>query len=447
MKRSGLGRYVTTFKDQGIDMDCLTFVQNEQDLSELGVDLSVHRRKLLHLLLHQTKAKQEQVKKVDMKREGDESSTCDDTTVIPTTTGTPTQVDMLGAEPICLGDVVSTKESVVSTKESVVSTKDNVVPSKDSVVPSIESVVPSEEDMLGTQWSDFGLETNGNHHQEIDVSTRTHMESDLREEILNESTKTTAGETGFLQVHDTILEEEHATLMELEEQVNKYKQHCLQERAERYQQAIENERAMIDLQVECDRQKKQVLEDARRIQLRQVESEESCAILRKEVGMLSTRVQELEEQLLSSSHDAENVLLKYQVENLTSTLRCVQNDNEMLGTKLKTAEDMKLFLTSEWERTEDEARRVKEQLLASATDKGDALEFCADMEELLFFLSNKLKIEEKDRGLRLAVKEEWSRMLMGSSIMQVFFEVEKEVNMIPSWKLIMNSGQYSMHGK
>ena len=143
MKRSGLGRYVTTFKDQGIDMDCLTFVQNEQDLSELGVDLSVHRRKLLHLLLHQTKAKQEQVKKVDMKREGDESSTCDDTTVIPTTTGTPTQVDMLGAEPICLGDVVSTKESVVSTK-------DNVVPSKDSVVPSIESVVSSEEESISS---------------------------------------------------------------------------------------------------------------------------------------------------------------------------------------------------------------------------------------------------------------------------------------------------------
>ena len=107
----------------------------------------------------------------------------------------------------------------------------------------------------------------------------------------------------------------------------------------------------------------------------------------------------------------------------------------MLTTKLQTAEDMKCFLTSEWEKAESEASHFKEQLLASATDKGAALEFRSKMEELLSFLSRKLKINEEDRGLRLAVKEEWSRLLMESKIMQMFFVVEREVNMIPSWVL------------
>ena len=107
----------------------------------------------------------------------------------------------------------------------------------------------------------------------------------------------------------------------------------------------------------------------------------------------------------------------------------------MLKTKLQTAEEMKLFLTNEWEKTEEEAKRTKEQLLEGIEEKGNALEYCAECEELLAYLASKLKIEEDDRGLRLAVKEEWSRFIMDSRIMKTFFVVEREVNMIPSWRL------------
>jgi hypothetical protein len=44
-----------------------------------------------------------------------------------------------------------------------------------------------------------------------------------------------------------------------------------------------------------------------------------------------------------------------------------------------------------------------------------------------------LKVREEDRGLRLSVKEEWSRFLMSSNVKKKWFEVEREVGMVTSW--------------
>ena len=94
---------------------------------------------------------------------------------------------------------------------------------------------------------------------------------------------------------------------------------------------------------------------------------------------------------------------------------------------------MKGWLTKQWEKTEKESLRFKEQLIASSKEKLYSKKILYDMEELLSFLSEQLKVRENDRGLRLAVKEEWSRFLMSSNVMKKWFEVEREVGMVTSW--------------
>lgn len=325
--------------------------------------------------------------------------------------------------------------------------------------------------MLVTAWADYDMDEVQRVPRDalILLNSGSHMSSELREEYL--SGEYLAGEylsgeylsgehdvtamienhedhhedhrelehsdqnSSLMQIQDDVLLHEHATFLEMEEEVAKYRRLYLQERAERLQSSIENERAMIDVQTECDENKRRMRYKVESARVELGRSEESCDVMRKEVSALSTTVQALERAIKTSSHDAELTELKQRVVELEETARRSNEEFDMLTTKLQTAEDMKIFLTSEWEKAESEAGRFKEQLLASATDKGAALEFRSEMEELLSFLSRKLKINEEDRGLRLAVKEEWSRLLMESKIMQMFFVVEREVNMIPSWVL------------
>ena len=466
----GLSRYITKFNHVGVDLEDLIFVQDEQDLVELGVDLSIHRRKLISIL--QVK-KQEQLKQQEHQEHQEQLKQHPDG--IPNTKKEFKQ--QLNDLPILIHskeqteaetdeDIRSASTSQEEQEEQEEAHQSNELPTiihsnkdmdaelEDKIISSSTSttsqqlphdieceinVVPSEEDMLGTEWANFGLEINGDQPSKRQSS---HMESDLREEYISTTatlpTKidTDIDDDGlFLQIHDTILETEHASFMELEEQLIKYKQQSVQDRAERYQQTIENERVMIDLQCQCDEKIKNMKKEKNKIQKQKNKTNDACAVLRKEIQLLSNNAKELQKQLKSSSHDTENVILKRQVNDLKSSLLNYQNENEMLKTKLQTAEEMKLFLTNEWEKTEEEAKRTKEQLLEGIEEKGNALEYCAECEELLAYLASKLKIEEDDRGLRLAVKEEWSRFIMDSRIMKTFFVVEREVNMIPSWRL------------
>ena len=50
LSQHSLAKYIESFAAQGVSLSDLLFVENEQDLQELGVTLSVHRRKMVHLL-------------------------------------------------------------------------------------------------------------------------------------------------------------------------------------------------------------------------------------------------------------------------------------------------------------------------------------------------------------------------------------------------------------
>ena len=156
-------------------------------------------------------------------------------------------------------------------------------------------------------------------------------------------------------------------------------------------------------------------------------------ILRSEINIFSKKNIILEDQLANATNDEELHELKQQILQLNHLVQVQQEENETLETKLSAADDMKGWLTKQWEKTEKESLRFKEQLIASSKEKLYSKKILYDMEELLSFLSEQLKVRENDRGLRLAVKEEWSRFLMSSNVMKKWFEVEREVGMVTSW--------------
>ena len=454
---NGLSRYVETLSEHSVGWKDLQFVETDDDLLELGVDLKVHRRKLLSLLSNPLA----------------ESLPTTLSTNEPIAAGqldlTPPRGNGSPSSPSTVAEISAPSSTNVPTppalsSSSSTTTTTTTIPS--SSTRALAPPPPSEDDMLVTAWADYDMDEVQRVPRDalILLNSDSHMSSELREEYLSgeylsgeylsrEHDVTAMIENhedhhedhreleqsdqnfSLMQIQDKVLLHEHATFLEMEEEVAKYRRRYLQERAERLQSSIENERAMIDVQTECDENKRRMRCKVESARVELGRSEESCDVMRKEVSALSTTVQALERAIKTSSHDAELTELKQRVVELEETARRSNEELDMLTTKLQTAEDMKCFLTSEWEKAESEASHFKEQLLASATDKGAALEFRSEMEELLSFLSRKLKINEEDRGLRLAVKEEWSRLLMESKIMQMFFVVEREVNMIPSWVL------------
>jgi predicted nucleic acid-binding Zn-ribbon protein len=207
------------------------------------------------------------------------------------------------------------------------------------------------------------------------------------------------------------------------------------ERAERCQTTIENESAMIDVQVRCEKEVTRMQQEILTLEQTTTTFNNDSEVLRQEIHHLSGRNARLQEELLESTHDKEMNDLKRQVQELNRVVQEQHEHQETLHTKLNAAEDMKVWLTKEWEKTEQEAVRLKQKLTRSSKEKVKADGSVKDMHELLVFLSEQLRVHEYDRGLRLAVKEEWSRLLMGSAVMNKWFVCEREVGMVKSWVL------------
>jgi hypothetical protein len=78
--------------------------------------------------------------------------------------------------------------------------------------------------------------------------------------------------------------------------------------------------------------------------------------------------------LANATNDEELHELKQHILQLNHLVQVQQEENETLETKLSAADDMKGWLTKQWEKTEKESLRFKEQL--------DAKKILNDMEEL-----------------------------------------------------------------
>ena len=195
---------------------------------------------------------------------------------------------------------------------------------------------------------------------------------------------------------------------------------------------------MIDVQVKCEKEVNQLNQEI--VQLEQTINNfnNDSDVLRREINHLSEKNAKLKEELLESTHDQEMNALKKQVQVLNKVIQEQQENNETLETKLSAAEDMKGWLTKQWKKTEQESLRFKQKLMASSKAKRKADSDLKDMNELLVFLGEQLRVHDYDRGLRLAVKEEWSRLLMGSGVMKKWFVVEREVGMVKSYVLREN---------
>ena len=449
LSQHSLAKYIESFAAQGVSLSDLLFVENEQDLQELGVTLSVHRRKMVHLLKEYKENKpaeqqhhHQQHPPPPPKKEQQE----------------PVEQLERQDDPTLL--------LVTPTKKQQHATPLPAPTAPTTPTLAADAQVPSEEDMLGinTAWNDFNtldaLEQQRNRDATLELSSpmNTHMDSGLRERYLSHppttelATTTTASSVSHRyplpDSYETTSQysnssssttatsmKEQTSILDLEHQIKMYHTKYLNERAERCQTTIENERAMIDVQVRCEKEVTRMQQEIHKLEQTTTTFNNDSEVLRQEINHLSGRNARLQEELLESTHDKEMNDLKRQVQELNRVVQEQHEHKETLHTKLNAAEDMKVWLTKEWEKTEQEAVRLKKKLTRSSKEKVKADGSLKDMHELLVFLSEQLRVHEYDRGLRLAVKEEWSRLLMGSAVMNKWFVCEREVGMVKSWVL------------
>ena len=396
LQREGLSRYVEAFTHRGVTLQDLLFVEDENDLKELGVDLCVHRRKLLT--------------KLKVLQQHDAPPTTD-------------QHQRLAEH------TEHTEQDAQTEQEQLLTpTKDDTQLQLHSNTDDRDDPVPSEEDMLGTAWNEeYNLDSFAQHT----AVRRVHLDSELREDFFRGSDDH-HHRTPTLHVHDSILDSEQQSIVQLETTIAAYRAKYIAERADKLQSTIENERAMIDVQVECAKEKTGMTQEIEQLESALLTSTKDSDALRHEINRLSKRLQAFED---NSDYHKKLCTLQQEITTLTQLVQDEQNTNDTLNHKWQAAETMKKWLTAEWESTEQEALRYKQQLVEGSNERVLSVQLKDDVDELLVFLSSKLKVVEEDRGLRLAVKEEWSRLLMDSFVMRKWFVMEREVGMVASWVL------------
>ena len=85
--------------------------------------------------------------------------------------------------------------------------------------------------------------------------------------------------------------------------------------------------------------------------------------------------------------------------------------NDTLEVQLETANNMKEYLSQQWTEASKQVVELEVRLSRLQNEKDEAVAKVRATDRLKRFLTQKLRVEPHDRGLILAVKDEWRKLL------------------------------------
>ena len=320
--------------------------------------------------------------------------------------------------------------------------------------------VPREEDMLGSPYADsFALGTNSREdiYASLNVSqvARTPTSqlglnelNELRDSLLEEAHSSQASRGLLLSssralLRDDILEKEWLNLSDVERERDQYKRGFLIECAEKHQSAIENERAMIELQNSAQRHAAHLELTVSTLTSQLEDSQADGVRLSEEINRLNAKNELLKQRMSDlergrglgvargdgdSDGDSDDRVSRSvdrdsseRVERaLREELGRQREAFQVVSMQLRVADEMKEYLSSKWAEADAESKRLSDEVVISAEKKAKAFQSLAHVDQLINLLSKKMRRSSNDRGLKLAVKDEWRRMLK-SNVVAWFF--------------------------